>query len=80
MKENGSQGTDHGAAAPLFVLGDKVHGGAQGGVPDLADLDEGDVRYRIDFRDVYASLLRDWLSVDPTPVLGPREPAIKLFG
>jgi uncharacterized protein (DUF1501 family) len=80
VKENGSQGTDHGAAAPLFVLSDKVQGGVQGGVPDLADLDDGDVRYRIDFRDVYASLLRDWLSVDPTPVLGPREAGLKLFG
>ena len=79
VKENGSQGTDHGAAAPLFVLGDKVRGGVQGGVPDLADLDDGDVRYRIDFRDVYASLLADWLAVDPTPVLGPRKAGLNLL-
>jgi uncharacterized protein (DUF1501 family) len=80
VQENGSQGTDHGAAAPVFVLGDKVHGGLQGGVPNLADLDDGDVRHQVDFRDVYASLLRDWLGVDPTAVLGARDSALKLFG
>jgi uncharacterized protein (DUF1501 family) len=79
VKENGSQGTDHGAAAPVFVLGDNVQGGLLGGVPDLDDLDRGDLRHKIDFRDVYAALLRDWLGVDPTAALGPREAALKLF-
>ena len=72
VQENGSQGTDHAPAAPVFVLGDKVQGGVQGGVPNLADLDDGDVRHQVDFRDVYASLLGDWLGVDPTAVLGAR--------
>jgi uncharacterized protein (DUF1501 family) len=79
VKENGSLGTDHGAAAPVFVLGNKVKGGLQGGVPNLTDLDDGDVRYQIDFRDVYAGLLRDWLGVDSVPVLGPRESVVKMF-
>jgi uncharacterized protein (DUF1501 family) len=79
VKENGSQGTDHGAAAPVFLLGDHVRSGIQGGVPNLADLDDGDVRHTIDFRDVYASVLRDWLGVDPTPVLGVRNTELKLF-
>ena len=63
VKENGSQGTDHGAAAPVFLLGEKVRGGVQGGVPNFSHLDDGDLRYQVDFRDVYAGLLRDWLSV-----------------
>ena len=79
VKENGSQGTDHGAAAPFFLLGEKVRGGVQGGLPNFADLDDGDLRYQVDFRDVYASLLRDWLTADPTPVLGARETTINLF-
>ncbi len=79
VKENGSQGTDHGAAAPVFLLGDHVRSGIQGGVPNLADLDDGDVRHTIDFRDVYASVLRDWLRVDAAPVLAGRNPELKLF-
>ncbi len=79
IDENGSQGTDHGAAAPVFVLGPKVRGGLQGGMPDLANPDDGDLRYKIDFRDVYASLLGQWLGIDPAPVLGPREAALQLF-
>lgn len=80
VKENGSAGTDHGAAAPVFVLGGGVRPGIQGGVPNLVDLDNGDVRHQVDFRDVYASLLRDWLGVDPAPVLGARESTLTLFG
>jgi uncharacterized protein (DUF1501 family) len=79
VRENGSQGTDHGAAAPVFLLGDAVRGGVQGGVPDLKDLDDGDVRHRVDFRDVYAALLRDWLAVDPAAVLGPGRTPLSLF-
>ena len=79
VKENGSLGTDHGAAAPVFVLGNRVKGGLQGGVPDLNDLDDGDVRHRVDFRDVYAGLLGDWLGIDAATVLGPREKPVRLF-
>lgn len=70
IEENGSKGTDHGAAAPLFLLGTPVAGGLHGGVPDLATTDEGDVPYQLDFRDLYASLLGDWLRVNPVPVIG----------
>ncbi len=80
VHENGSLGTDHGAAAPVFVLGNRVKGGLQGGVPNLDDLDRGDVRHAIDFRDVYAGLLGDWLGVDPTQVLDRHESPVKLFG
>ena len=80
VHENGSQGTDHGTAAPVFLLGEGVHGGLQGGLPNLADLDDGDLKMQIDFRDVYASRLRDGLGIDPTPALGERDMQLKLFG
>ena len=56
----------------MFVLGNTVQSGILGGVPNLADLDQGDVRFAIDFRDVYAALLRGSLGIDPTPALGER--------
>ena len=55
--ENGSKGTDHGAAAPMFVLGGKVKAGIYGKMPSLADLDDGDLKYTTDFRRVYAKRL-----------------------
>lgn len=66
VEQNGSAGTDHGSAAPLFVIGRGVNGGIFGGNPDLKDLDRsGDNKYKIDFRQVYSSLLRDQLGVNP---------------
>jgi uncharacterized protein (DUF1501 family) len=79
VKENSSLGTDHGAAAPVFVAGNRVKGGLQGGVPNLNDLDDGDIRHQIDFRDVYAGLLTDWLGVDASAVLGQREKPVRMF-
>ena len=70
VMENGSRGTDHGAAAPMFVVGPACKPGLSGGLPDLSDLADGDVRYHIDFRRVYAALLRDWLGVPPAAILG----------
>jgi uncharacterized protein (DUF1501 family) len=78
--ENGAKGTDHGAAAPVLLLGSPVAGGLQGGAPDLANLGEGDVRFTLDFRDVYALVLGDWLRVDPASVLGRgKDEGIRLF-
>ncbi len=70
VAENGSRGTDHGAAAPVFLFGDSVSGGLHGNPPNLADLVDGDVKHHIDFRQVYASLLDDWLQTPSKPVLG----------
>lgn len=70
VAENGSKGTDHGAAAPMFVIGDSIKGGLHGPPPDLSDLVDGDVRHKIDFRQVYASLLDRWLGVPSEPILG----------
>ena len=71
---NGSGGTDHGTAGPVFLLGDGVRGGLHGAPPSLTELDDkGDLVHTTDFRRVYASLLRDWFDVDPAPLLGPAD-------
>ncbi|MET8850761.1 DUF1501 domain-containing protein [Amycolatopsis sp. NPDC004625] len=66
---NASQGTDHGTAGPVFVLGSKVKGGFHGAEPSLTDLDDGDLKLSTDFRDVYASLVEDVLGTDAGQVL-----------
>ncbi|MBX3461685.1 MAG: DUF1501 domain-containing protein [Planctomycetes bacterium] len=75
--ENASQGTDHGAAAPVFVLG-PVQGGVHGPVPDLQRLDDGDVAATMDFRSVYADGL-SWLGLEPEAVLGAAFPGAGLL-
>ncbi|WP_328647882.1 DUF1501 domain-containing protein [Amycolatopsis sp. NBC_00348] len=66
---NASQGTDHGTAGPMFVLGANVHGGFHGAEPSLTDLDDGDLKLTTDFRDVYATMVEDVLGTDAGPVL-----------
>lgn len=68
--ENASGGTDHGAAAPMFVIGSKVKGGVYGPIPDLEDLQDGDLKFKIDFRQVYATALDNWMGGDSDVVLG----------
>lgn len=68
--ENGSAGTDHGSAAPMFLVGSRVKGGVYGPNPDLLDLQDGDIKHKIDFRQVYATALDDWLGSDSKVVLG----------
>jgi uncharacterized protein (DUF1501 family) len=70
VRENGSQGTDHGTAEPMFLLGTGLVGGLYGRQPSLDDLDNGDLRYEVDFRAVYATVLERWLGSNPEPVLG----------
>jgi uncharacterized protein (DUF1501 family) len=77
--ENGGRGTDHGAAAPLFVIGSQVKGGIIGDQPSLTDLDDGDLKYKIDFRNVYATLLDKWLGADSKAVLGDKFDMIDLI-
>ena len=73
VEENGSSGTDHGTAGPVFLAGSHVRGGLAGTPPSLVDLDsEGDLKMTVDFRRVYASLLEDWLEIPSKPVLGMR--------
>ena len=70
---NGSQGTDHGAASSLFLLGTPVRGGRYGQSPDLERLDFGNLRYTTDFRAVYKTVLEEWLQAPAEAVLGTRE-------
>ncbi|GAA3258624.1 DUF1501 domain-containing protein [Dactylosporangium siamense] len=67
---NGSDGTDHGTASNMFLLGSPVKGGLYGEQPSLSDLDNGDLKFTTDFRSVYATLLKDVLDADPQQVLG----------
>ncbi len=64
VRQNSSGGTDHGTAAPLFLIGKNVVGGIYGKNPDLADLDNsGDIKFQYDFRQLYATLLTDQLGM-----------------
>ncbi len=58
--ENESRGTDHGTAGPVFIAGGAISGGFKGRQPRLDDLDDGNLRHNVDFRQVYASVLAEW--------------------
>lgn len=77
-QENGS-GTDHGKGAPMFVIGKNVKGGLIGANPDLQNLDGGDIAYKIDFRQVYATALDHWMGGDSEVVLAQKFDAMPLF-
>jgi len=68
--ENGSRGTDHGSGAPMFLVGGKVKAGIVGDHPSLTKLDADNLIHTIDFRQVYAAILDQWLGVDSKTVLG----------
>jgi uncharacterized protein (DUF1501 family) len=80
VAENASEGTDHGAAAPLFLAGTKLQKSIIGDHPKLTDLDDGDLKHQIDFRSVYATILQQWLDCSPDICLGKSYPFIDLFG
>ncbi len=69
VKANASDGTDHGTASDVFLLGTPVKAGLYGEQPSLTDLDNGDLKVSTDFRDLYATLLADVLGTDPGAVL-----------
>jgi uncharacterized protein (DUF1501 family) len=71
VSQNASGGTDHGTANSMFLLsGGLKQKGLINEMPDLNDLDEGDLRYKIDFKDVYATVLNKWLGADDKNILG----------
>ena len=76
VAQNASNGTDHGTAMPLFVIGGGVKGGIYGEHPSLTDLDHGDLKFSTDFRSVYATVISRWLGRDPSAVLGGAYPSI----
>jgi uncharacterized protein (DUF1501 family) len=68
--ENDSRGTDHGTAAPLFVMGSKIHGPLHGTAPDLKIEKNADLTFTTDFRSVYATVLDRWLGSPADQILG----------
>ena len=71
VKENGNRGTDHGTAEPQFLIGGQVSGDLYSTYPSLTNLDSsGNIEFNIDFRQIYATLLDDWLGIDSTSILG----------
>ena len=71
LSENGRRGTDHGAAAPMFMIGGKIKGGLWGTHPSLTELDGDALKVHTDFRRVYATVLERWLNLKSEKVLAP---------
>jgi uncharacterized protein (DUF1501 family) len=69
LVENGRRGTDHGSAAPLFLVGGRVKGGLIGPHPSLTELENGGPKFHTDFRRVYATALERWLGIDSQSIL-----------
>jgi uncharacterized protein (DUF1501 family) len=71
VAQNASGGTDHGTANNMFFIsGGLKEKGVLNALPDLNDLDEGDLKYNIDFKNVYATVLKNWLGADAEKILG----------
>lgn len=79
VAENASLGTDHGAAAPMFLIGTSVRGGFHGQNPNLRNLHRGDLKHETDFRQVYATALERWMGGDPVRVLGQEFPTLDVL-
>jgi uncharacterized protein (DUF1501 family) len=81
VEQNASAGTDHGAAAPLFLFGPSVKAGLAGTQPSLApdDLFRGDLKHTVDFRSVYATVLEHWMQTQSQPILGRNFPVLDML-
>jgi uncharacterized protein (DUF1501 family) len=79
VQENASGGTDHGTAGPVLLAGGWVRGGLVGTTPRLLDLEDGDLKWSLDFRRVYASVLENWLGVSARAALGGTFEPLPLF-
>jgi uncharacterized protein (DUF1501 family) len=79
--ENASHGTDHGTGSPMFVIGNAVHGGLYGQQPALSDLDSaGNLKFKVDFRSMYATILDKWLGADSQSILGAKYDNLGFLG
>ena len=79
VQENGSRGTDHGAASALFMFGPAVKPGIHGKHPSLTDLQGGgggSLKHTVDFRSVYATVIEKWIGCSSEPALGAKYPLI----
>jgi uncharacterized protein (DUF1501 family) len=79
VAENGSMGTDHGTAGPVFLAGPQVRPGLIGRYPSLTDLADGDLKMTVDFRRVYAGILQGWLGLPSKEALGGDFEPLPLF-
>jgi len=71
VSQNASGGTDHGTANNMFLIsGGLKQKGLINALPDLSDLQDGDLKYKVDFRDVYATVLHKWLDADDATIIG----------
>ena len=66
IEENASQGTDHGTAGPMFIVGPSIQGGFYGRTPSLEDTDDGNLKMTTDFRRVYATMIAEWMDFRDT--------------
>ncbi|MBK8041563.1 MAG: DUF1501 domain-containing protein [Haliscomenobacter sp.] len=81
VSQNASNGTDHGTANNLFLIGGSLKKpGFFNEAPDLTTLDEEDLIYKLDFRSVYSTVLKQWLQADVPDILGSDFPALALLG
>ena len=70
VAQNASGGTDHGTANNMFFIsGGLKQKGLINEMPDLSTLDDGDLKYKVDFKNVYATVLKNWLGADETAIL-----------
>ncbi len=70
VEENASAGTDHGTAGNVFLFGKNLKKkGIINELPDLANLDDGDLKYHVDFRSIYKNILQDWLNADANKII-----------
>ena len=79
VRENASRGTDHGSAAPVFICGASVKNRLVGKHPSLKNLDQGDLKFKIDYRSVYSDLLENWMGIEPEPIVGGKFQPVGLF-
>ena len=81
VADNGS-GTDHGAAGVAFAIGEHIKGGIYGEYPSLEPAQQeegGNLKFNLDFRSVYSTILEDWFQLDPEPIVGGNFERIKFF-
>lgn len=80
VKENAGKGTDHGTAGVSFLFGGNIkNSGLYGGMPDLENLQDGDLTHRLDFRQVYATILEEWMKEDAEKLLFDKFSPLRVF-
>lgn len=79
VAENASRGTDHGEAAPVFLVGGAVKGGLYGTHPSMENLDNGDIKFTTDFRSVYATVIEKWFGRPSSSVIAGTFPTLSML-